>query len=178
MKRFVWSILILISCIGGIYLFNYFTLTHPAITKVNSDNRNSGVNFELHYKYFVMTNTLIYNLQSVPLDKAPIDIFRTFLQTSTTLTDKKFETIELDYKGIPKFILKGDYFTDLGKEYDTQNPVYTTRTFPSHLYNLTGEAAYGEWNGGCLGVLGKQIEDFNDFNKKWYLNNITENESK
>ena len=32
--------------------------------------------------------------------------------------------------------------------------------------------AYPEWTGGLLGVAGKQIEDFNDFHMKWYLEDL------
>lgn len=173
MKKIVWAILVVALLIGGLYFFNYLNLTQPVMTKINSDSRNSGIKFELHYKNYISTSTLIYNLQSISGDKSKSDVFRVFLQTTAALKDKKFETIELDYNGTPKFTLKGDYFSDLGNDYDTQNPVYTIRTFPSHLYNLTGQAAYGEWTGGLLGVLGKQMDDFNDFNEKWYLNNLT-----
>jgi len=34
---------------------------------------------------------------------------------------------------LAKFVLEGDYFQTLGKEYGTQNPVYTMRTFPEKL---------------------------------------------
>jgi len=60
----------------------------------------------------------------------------------------------------------------LGKEYSWQNPVYTIRTFPENLINLDGSMAYPEWTGGWLRVTGKQMEDFNNFHKKWYLEDI------
>jgi hypothetical protein len=50
--------------------------------------------------------------------------------------------------------------------------VYTVRTFPENLLTPKGSRAYSEWTGGWLGVLGKQTEDFTDFHKKWYLEDV------
>jgi len=58
-------------------------------------------------------------------------------------------------------------------EYESQNPVYTIRTFPENLYTIDGKNVYGEWTGGLLGVVTKQMEDFNDFHKKWYIDEMT-----
>lgn len=60
----------------------------------------------------------------------------------------------------------------MGVEYGTQNPVYTMRTFPENLYRPDGTAAFGTWTGGLFGVLGKQMEDFIEFHKQWYVNEL------
>jgi len=39
--------------------------------------------------------------------------------------------------------------------------------------NPGGSRAYSGWIGGVLGVLEKQMEDFNDFHKKWYSEQCT-----
>lgn len=163
---------IIIIIVIGVYIFNYVTLTLPTDSKINEDNRNEGISIDVHYKYYVLFNTLEYNLKNVPTDKAAADVFRVFLQTASTLKDKKFKKVELSYKGTTKFILIGDYFKQLGSEFGEQNPIYTMRTFPENLYNINGEASYSKWEGGMLGVLNKQMEDFNDFNKKWYLDDL------
>jgi hypothetical protein len=38
--------------------------------------------------------------------------------------------------------------------------------------NPDGSSAYPEWTGGWLGVASKQINDFNDFHSKWYLDDM------
>jgi hypothetical protein len=60
--------------------------------------------------------------------------------------------------------------------------VYTIRTFSENVMNPDGTNAFPQWTGGMLGVLKEQMEDFDDFNKKWYLeswatsqNNTTSN---
>lgn len=80
--------------------------------------------------------------------------------------------ILLQSKGKTKFQLKGDYFRQLGIEYGQQNPVYTMRTFTEHLYTSEGDKAFGTWTGGLLGVLKEQMEDFEEFHKKWYVEDM------
>lgn len=173
MKKLIWTIAILALVVGGIYSFNYLTLIQPTVLKTDFDSRNEGIKFDLHYKYFILTSTLVFDLKDVSSNKAIADVFRVFLQTTSALKEKEFTTIELSYKGTTKFTLRGDYYSLLGREYGDQNPVYTMRTFPEHLYDLSGQTAYSEWSGGLFVVMSKQMEDFKDFHDKWYLNDLT-----
>ncbi len=60
-------------------------------------------------------------------------------------------------------------FQELGIEFDSgQNPVYLVRTFPEKL-TPAGVPAYEKWEGGLLGVTSKQINNFNDFCDKWFI---------
>jgi len=174
MKKIVWIIIGIAIIAGGIFGFNHFTLNQPVSKTISSDGRNSGIQLNLHYKNYVSLNVLVFNLKDISEDKAAADVFRVLLQAASALKENEFETVELAFRGKSKFKLKGKYFQELGIEYETQNPVYTMRTFPENVLNLDGESAYGEWTGGLLGVLNKQMEDFNDFNKKWYLEDLYE----
>ncbi len=75
-------------------------------------------------------------------------------------------------RGKTKFKIDGDYFQTLGEEYSWQNPIYIVRTFSKNLKNPDGTRTYPKWTGGWLGVTKEQMEDFNDFHKKWYLEDI------
>lgn len=173
MKKILLILGIILILGIGIYAFNYINLIHPTMNKISEDSRNDKITIDVHYKLYVQTNILEFNLQNIPSDKAPADVFRVFLQTSSVLKDKEFDKVELNYRGTLKFVLNGDYFRQLGREYEEQNPVYTMRTFPENLYNPNGEAPYSKWEGGMFGVFSKQMEDFYDFNKKWYMDDIT-----
>ena len=172
MKKILWIIGILLFCAIGIYFFNFITLQSSINSKIAEDSRNNGISVGVHYKYYILTNTLVYNIRSISSDKAPVDVFRVFLQSSSKLKEKSFQKVELAYKGKSKFFIKGEYFKVLGSEYDTQNPIYTTRTFPENLYLLNGEPAYSQWTGGFLGVASKQMDDFKDAYTKWFLNDF------
>jgi hypothetical protein len=170
MKKLLLSTLIfLFACVVGIYFFNYATLTKPVFNSISSDDRNQGIDFSVHYRNFISTNTLVFDLKKVPTDKTIADVFRVLLQTSAALKDRKFETVELSFQRKPKFTLKGEYFNQLGRHFDVQNPVYTMRTFPENVLDLKGQNVYSERMGGVLGVLTKQVEDFKDFHEKWYI---------
>lgn len=142
----------------------------PVADKVNSDERNSGIIYNVHYKNYIQPKVLIFNLKEVSGEKASVDVFRALLHTSVALKDKQFETIELSFKDNLKFTLKGDYFQKLGNEFEIQNSIYTLRTFPENLLDSEGKRVYGQWEGGMIGVLNKQMEDFQDFSHKWYIN--------
>jgi hypothetical protein len=172
MKKIFWILGAIIIIVIGVYIFNYVTLIQPTTSKISNDNRNEGISVDVHYKFYIFFNILEYNLKNVPANKAAMDVFRVFLQTSSALKDKKFKKVELSFKGTIKFVLNGDYFRQLGNEFGTQNPIFTMRTFPENLYNSNGEAVYSKWEGGMLGVFSKQMNDFNDFNKKWYLDEL------
>ena len=151
---------------------NYFQLQSQMNDVLKDDPRNNGVEVSVHYSNYVNSSILIYDLKSISKTNSMADVFRVFLQFSEKVQSKKFDVVELSFMGKTKFKIKGDYFQTLGKEYSWQNPIYTIRTFPKNLINLDSSMAYPEWTGGWLGVAEKQMEDFNDFHKKWYLEDI------
>jgi hypothetical protein len=101
-----------------------------------------------------------------------MDVFRVFLQFAARMKDQRISRVELAHHGVTKFLVPGEYFAQLGAEYGEQNPIYTIRTFPEHLYLPDGTPAYGTWTGGVLGVMTKQMDDFNDAQHKWYIDDL------
>jgi hypothetical protein len=134
---------------------------------LRSDPRNAGIGVSVRTRDG--GSKLVYDLTSVAGTNSMTDVFRVFLQFASAEKDKEFDSVELSFRGSRKFLIRGDYFKLLGKEFGTQNPIYTIRTFPEHLTKLDGSAAYPTWTGGWLGVSGKQMEDFNDFHRQWWL---------
>lgn len=139
---------------------------------LKDDPRNEGIEVSAHYENYVDTSVLVLDLQSISGSNSRADVFRVFLQFAEKMKSEQFSTVEMAYKGETKFMIEGDYFQKLGGEYGAQNPVYTVRTFPENLMNPDGSRAYPEWTGGLLVVAAKQIQDFNDFHDKWYLNDV------
>ncbi|BCG73329.1 hypothetical protein MesoLj113a_44870 [Mesorhizobium sp. 113-1-2] len=68
--------------------------------------------------------------------------------------------------------MDGDYFRQIGREREWQNPVYVIRTLPENLKRIDGEPAFDTWTGGWLGVASKQMEDHAEFHKQWYLRDM------
>jgi len=172
MKKISALILTLTVIFISIYGFNYFKLQNIMNDVISNDYRNSGIKVKTNFENFINTDILIYNLTKVGGDKSMADVFRVFLQFAEKTTSSMFDKVIFAYYGKKKFYINGVYYNKLGEEFDFQNPVYTTRTFPENLYNLDGTKPYPGWTGGWIGVVGKQVEDFNDFHKQWYLKEL------
>ena len=157
------------ATIVAVLSWNYLTLQRPLDDVLASDPRNEGIRARCHFRYYLDYDTLVFNLTSVSGHKATIDVFRVLLQVADALKSRRFGKVILAHRGTPKFQLEGGYFQELGEEYSFQNPVYTMRTFPEHLYRPDGSQAFGTWSGGLLGVLKEQTEDFAEFHKDWYI---------
>lgn len=163
----------LVTGVLCIALANYF-LVHRAVQQaLESDGRNQGISVNAHYQYFIVPSVLVIDLRKVSDTNSPSDVTRVLLQIAQVQKEKTFDQVTLAHRGKSKFMLKGEYFKNLGIEFGQQNPVYTIRTLPENIYNLDGTAVFGTWTGGWLGVLGKQMEDFNNFHKQWYIEDLT-----
>jgi hypothetical protein len=162
------SIIILVA-LCAVATWNYSTTQRPASDVIGKDPRNSGISVFAYHQWFINPNVLVFDLRSISGHNSPLDVSRVLLQYADKLQEKSFSKVILSYKGAPKFMLKGEYFHTLGKEFDSQNPVYTLRTLPENVYNLDNSQAFSTWSGGWIGVVGKQMEDLNDFHKRWYL---------
>lgn len=166
------SLFIVLSVVVVIFLMNLFVLYMPFNKIINQDERNKGISVIPHYEYFVNPTVLVYDLRGISSDKSMMDVFRVLLQYSEQMKEHHFNRVILSANGKTKFVMKGEFFNNLGVEYGTQNPMYTIRTFPQNLYRMSGEQAFGTWEGGMLGVLTKQMEDFNTFHQEWYLKDM------
>lgn len=137
--------------------------------KLGSDSRNDGIVVSLYQD----GDNLTFDLKSVSESRSPADVTRVLFNAAAMISeepDLNFKEVLLCYKGSTRFKMAGSDFIKLGKEYATdQNPVFLIRTLPEKLLTPTGEQAYQTWTGGLLGVANKQMEDFNDFHKKWYI---------
>lgn len=173
MKKFIVSLSILIALSGlGILGFNYFTLGKVINDVKESDFRNDGIDVSVYYQNYINPNVIIFDLKHINLDKSQADVFRVFWQFSGALQGKNFDKVILAYQGKLKFYITGTHFYKLGIGYGIENPIYLTRTLPENIYKLDGERAFPIWTGGMLGVLNKQMEDFNEFGRQWYLNDV------
>lgn len=172
MKSIKWLLGIIGLIILFSFLWNLFVLQIPVNRRIKSDSRNSGISIKVHYKYYINPKTLVFNIKEISGSNSAADVFRTFLTTSAELKDKKFGKVELASKGKIKFYIIGEYFNSIGSEYGDQNVVFTIRTFPKNVYFPSGDLAYSTWTGGLLGVMSKQMDDFNDLCKNWFLNDL------
>jgi hypothetical protein len=139
---------------------------------IDSDYRNTGIEISVYYRDAFSKSVAVFDIQKISGSKSRLDMFRVLLKFAEKMKDSECDTVELACRGKSKFKLDGSYLRKLGRELDFQNPTYTIRTFPQNVKTILDIDAYPKWSGGVLGVLNKQMEDFNDFHDKWYLDEL------
>ncbi|MGC6247153.1 hypothetical protein ACNO7P_01685 [Bisgaard Taxon 45] len=171
-KGSIIVILLLVLGLSGVFSLNFFTIVKPMKSVIQDDYRNSGIEVSVHYDNYINTNVLVFGLGKIGADNSPADIFRVFWQYAQKISDKNFDKVILSSKGKPKFYILGQHFKKMGNEYGNENPIYVVRTFPENVYTMDGQRAFNKWTGGLLGVSSKQMEDFYEFNKEWFINDL------
>lgn len=156
-----------------IYGWNNLTLQRKMNEVLENDPRNKGVEVSVHYKTYVNPAVLVYDLRGIGVTNSKLDVTRVLLQFADQVKKRKFDRVELAFRGETKFLLDGDYFQKLGRDYGFQNPVYTTNHLPENVKRPDGTDAFPTWTGGWLGVATRQMQDFNDFHDQWYWRSMT-----
>jgi len=161
------ALIVLAFC--GVWVFNYFTIGRPLQSVLSTDPRNHVCKARAHFGGWLDAETLVFDITGVSSDATRMDIFRVFLQYAQILKDRHFTKVILASRGTSKFTIDGNYFQELGKEYESQNPMYTIRTFPPHLVAMDGSKPFSDYEGGIIAVLGKELDQFTEFSNQWYL---------
>lgn len=155
--------------VAGVVAFNGLMVTWPALSKKQADPRNERVTLYSYYQWGVDPTTVVVDLWAISPTAGMADVDRVLFDTAAALQDGSYTSVKLSYRGRERFQLHGDYFRQIGRERDWQNPVYVMRTMPENLRDPAGQRAFDRWTGGWLGVMSKQLEDHNEFHRQWYI---------
>ncbi|MBU1467250.1 MAG: hypothetical protein KJ609_18515 [Gammaproteobacteria bacterium] len=166
MKRYMLSLFIL----SGFYCSGILAtdLSDVADKVISSDQRNTGVEIQLSSD----ANVLQFCIEDVGELSSQVDVFRVFLQTAAALKEQHFHDVALCYEDTVQYLLSGDDFNVIGNEFGVRNVAYTVRMFPEKLRLKDGSQAFEAHRGGILYVMNKQMSDFHDMNRQWYLSDI------
>ncbi|WP_455233448.1 hypothetical protein [Geopseudomonas aromaticivorans] len=151
---------------------NQYLARGPMIAVIQEDSRNAGIDMRSHLQHYVDPTSLVIDIHGITGDHSAADVFRVVNQYAAAQKERDFKRVILSFRGEERFMLKGEFFKQTGAEYGDQNPMYTLRTFPQNVYRMDGTQAYDTWEGGWLGVLGKQMADFGEFSKAWYMTDL------
>lgn len=167
------GLILLAGCVvGGVWMYNETTLQKPLQRVLIADTRNHGVSMRARFDGWIDFHTVVIDLTDVAGDSSQMDVFRVLLEYANQQKDNQYQRIILAAYGEKKLVVPGDYFQQLGREYDTQNPVYTIRTFSHHVSTMDGTKPFPAPDGGLLWVLKEEMEQFNELNKRWYLDDF------
>ena len=163
----------LIGGVVAVFGLNYLALDMGVQNKLGEDSRNSGISVHVYYEWLVNPQSIVIDIWSIEESSTSMaDVDRVLLQTAAHLQDREYSKVVLAYNGEHRFLLEGEYFGQLGREYGIQNSIYTIRTLAENVYKMDGRSAFPTWTGGLLGVLSKQMEDHQKFHEQWYLDDL------
>lgn len=166
MKKAVLGVLTIVALVlGG----NYLSATRHAFA-VTSDPANRGITVWAYHINLINPAGLVIDIRSIDGSSTSIaDVMRVFFQIAAKFKDRQFTEVRLANSGSTRFLIRPERFRTIGAEHGMQNPVYVLRTLPEDILTPDGRPAYGQWTGGLLGVVGRQMEDLNDFARKWFI---------
>jgi hypothetical protein len=170
---FIAIISAVIICIAllTIWLFNIMLVGRPLQVAMLRDNRNAGVRASAHFQHFLNPAVLVFDLKGISGSNSRLDVLRVFLLFAEQEKSRAFSAVQLECQGHARYVLKGAYFRQLGREYQGQNPVYTIRTLAEHVYTTDGRVAYVPSNGGLMGMI-DELKHFTDFMDKWCFRDL------
>lgn len=129
----------------------------------------SGAQTKVYRRSLLGGDDIVFDVEQAGGEMSAVAMTRRLLKVAEALKNENFGKVYLASRGAEKFYLDGRYFRQLGEERGWQNPIYTIRTIPQNVYRLDGTPAFGSWSGGLIGVVGKQMEDNNEFHRNWWI---------
>jgi xanthosine utilization system XapX-like protein len=155
---------VVIVLLGVLGIYNG-VVTIP-VSRALSDE--TGVTMVAYRRWLVSPGTIVVDVWKMDGTAAMVDVDRNLFKAAEALKDQSYSNVVLAYRGRGRFLLDGAHFKTIGEERSYQNPIYMVRTLTEHIDNMDGRPAFGTWEGGWLGVLGKQMEDQGEFHAQWY----------
>lgn len=160
---------VLAGLAAALFLWNLTTIARPVNQALQADSRNESVDLRAHLGHYVQAGVLVLDVRE-GASASPADMGRVLFQIAEMFyeRDRTFTTVVLSHRGTPRFHLPGSRFEELGRDFSAgENPLYLLRTLPEQLVRPDGSAAFGAWEGGLLGVAGRQLEDYNTAMVEW-----------
>src|SRR5258707_11821805 len=126
----------LIAAIVG-YSANVILLQQPVNAVIRDNAAFSGMEVSAHYQYYMVPGVVVYDLRTIGVRQTPIDVHTAFLEFAKKVRDKRYQRVDLSYRGTTKFSIDGASFHKLGDEYAKRNFDYVLYTFP-RLFHRVG----------------------------------------
>lgn len=165
-RKILLGALAAVACVGAVNAARFY----PQVNAATGHQGNLTV--MAYYRFGVVPDRIVYDLWDVGWDASTAQVMGGLMRFSAEMKDRDFAAVHLAYKGKTKFILDGDDFRQIGREFAWQNPVYLLRTFPEKLRHPDGSRAFDTWSGGVLGVLNAQLEDLNEVGQQWFIEDM------
>lgn len=146
----------LIAALIG-YSANLFLLQEPVNDILKENAAFNGMSVSAHYQYYVIPGVVVYDLEGLSVRQTPLDVQTALLEFAKKVKEKRYERIDLAYRGQHKFSIDGASFMKLGHEYANRNFDYVLYQFP-RLFRGQGNAP----------ARGNDRDALLEFHRQWY----------
>lgn len=113
------------------YSANLLLLQEPVNDILRENAAFRGMEVSAHYQYWVVPGVVVYDLKELSFRQTPIDVHTAFLEFARELKEKRYQRVDLSYRGKTKFTLDGAAFAQLGREYEKRNFDFVLYKFPA-----------------------------------------------
>lgn len=156
-KKLVFVGTPLIAALIG-YSANLMLLQEPVNDIIRQNASFQGMKVSAHYEYWVIPGVVVYDLRALSFKQTPIDVHTAFLEFARELKEKKYERVDLSYRGTKKFTIDGASFSRLGEEYSKDNFKFALYDFPRLFRAADGKPLDA----------GSERDALLQFHRKWY----------
>jgi hypothetical protein len=153
------------AILAGLAIYNGLVTIPVALARKDE----SGVTMVAYRRWLVDPTTTVIDIWHVSGEASMADVDRNLFLAADGLKGQHFSAVELAYHRSGRFLISGDKFNEIGKQWRSQSVMYLINSVASGATDLAGKPAFGRWEGGWLGVMMKQMQDHNQLHWAWYL---------
>src|SRR5438105_2630301 len=171
-RRFAFALAVLAGLVAVVGFINWRLCEQPLSRVIAGNPKYSGIVAHAHFGGFVAPRTLVFDVREIGEKTKRLDVFRVLLEFAESQAASDFESVELDFRGETKFVLRGKYFQSLGLAARDQNPIYVVRMFAQNPSRIDGAQAFPTRAGTEFPTIAMQLQDFNDLHDQWYRSEL------
>lgn len=144
-----------------------------AVPVMVARTQEHGVTMVAYRRWLIDPSVTVIDIWKVDGDRSMADVDRNLYLAAEALKGQSFSQVELANRGQGRFLIDGAKFREVGEQWRWQSVAYLIRAIPGAAKNMDGQPAFGEWTGGFLGVMLRELKDHNQLHWSWYLANMS-----
>jgi len=135
---------------------------------LESCSARDGIDVRVYYASPLSKTDIVFDFRGATGSSVRrIDPVHLLLQFGYKVNSDSMQRLILAHEGRKLFYIQSSDLKELSREYTVGNPVWSLNHVPERVMGMEGYHAYGQWEGGWLGVLEKQTKDLNKFITDW-----------
>lgn len=151
----------MLAALAG-YFANYVLLQRPMNQILEQNAAYNGMKVSTHYQYWVVPGVLVYDLKELNAELDPLHVHTALLQFAHDMKSRKYDRVELHFRGKQRLHVDGETFRKVGEEYGRKNFQFALFEFAKRARPAPGTEAPKLPNGPNEALV--------NFHRIWYAN--------